>query len=410
MPAVATRVRSVALPPEDFGEKEFYLDEFHARTVCVAVGIGDCEQPGGFETLGDVLRDLIANETRVIALLGLPAARDTAAALGRLRRSLQPCVLAGDALRRFPLVRGRRSARESFVDLTQAAAGALTDGALTAVWLILRKRPLLVGVLEEERLVTTAQRLAGRLQVHKLVLVQAAGGLHAPDGAPLSFMTEPLLATVLQPGQAEWAGLAGRRQMLDEVRAALRAGVGSVNLCTLNGLARELFTYEGAGTLFTLADYCRVERLRIDDFDEVERLIARGQREGFLKARTPTEVARILLNGFGAELGAHHFAGVCALETEPYRADGAGEIVGLYTITRFKGEGVGGRLLTRALEEGRVLGLRYVFACTLDPGADAFFARHGFRRVARRDVPAAKWQGYDRQRQARVRVLRCDLR
>ncbi len=409
MHAVSTRARPVALPPEDFGEKEFYLDEFHARTICVAVSLADCEQPGGFETLGDVLRDLIANETRVIALLGVPGARDSSAALGRVRRRLQPRVLAGDALRRFPLVRGRRSAGESFVDLSQAAA-ALTDGALAEVWLILRKRPLLVGVLEQERLVSTAQQLAGRLQVHKLVLVQTAGGLRAPDGAPLSFMNEPLLATVLQPGQAEWAGLAARRQTLDEVRAALRAGVGSVNLCTLNGLARELFTYEGAGTLFTLADYCRVERLRIDDFDEVERLIARGQREGFLKPRLPTEVARILLNGFGAEIGSHHFAGVCALETEAYRAEGVGEIVGLYTITRFKGEGVGGRLLARALEEGRALGLRYVFACTLDPGADAFFARHGFRRVSRRDVPAAKWQGYDRQRQGRVRVLRCDLR
>lgn len=406
---MATRVRSVALPPEDFGEKEFYLDEFHARTVCVAVSLGDCEQTRGFETLGDVLRDLIANETRVIALLGVPGGRSAGAALSRLRRHLQPRVLAGDALRRFPLVSGRRSARESFVDLSQDAAGTLNDGALTAVWLILRKRPLLVGVVEQERLVNAAQQLAGRLRVHKLVLVQSAGGLRAPDGAPLSFMNETLLSTVLQPGQAEWAGLAARRETLDDVRAALRAGVGSVNLCTLSGLARELFTYEGAGTLFTLADYCRVERLRIDDFDEVERLIARGQREGFLKPRTPTEVARILLNGFGAEIGSHHFAGVCALETEPYRAEGVGEIVGLYTITRFKGEGVGGRLLARALEEGRALRLRYVFACTLDSGADAFFTRHGFRRVARRDVPAAKWQGYDRQRQGRVRVLRCDL-
>ena len=54
--------------------------------------------------------------------------------------------------------------------------------------------------------------------------------------------------------------------------------------------------------------------------------------------------------GFGAEIGAHHFAGVCGLEVEAYRADHVGEIVGLYTITRFKGEGVGGRLIARALD------------------------------------------------------------
>lgn len=407
--AVATRVRTATLPAEEFGEKEFYLDEFHARTLCVAAPLSDCEQPGGFEALGAVLRDLIANETRVIALLGVPAGRDPRAELGRVRRRLQPRVLAGDAARRFPLVRGRRSAGESFVDLTPGAAGTLLDGALAAAWLTLRKRPLLVGLLEQEQLVHSAQQLAGRLRVHKLVVVQATGGVRAPDGAPLSFMDETLLTTMLQPGQAEWAGLAARRDTLDDLRAALRAGVGSVNLCALSGLARELFTYEGAGTLFTLADYCRVERLGIDDFEEVERLIARGQREGFLKPRTAAEVACILLNGFGAEIGAHHFAGVCGLETEAYRAEQAGEIVGLYTITRFKGEGVGGRLIARAVEEGRALGLRYVFACTLDPGADAFFARHGFRRVAPDDVPAAKWHGYDLQRRARIRVLRRDL-
>jgi amino-acid N-acetyltransferase len=185
--------------------------------------------------------------------------------------------------------------------------------------------------------------------------------------------------------------------------------VHSVNLCALDGLARELYTYEGSGTLFTHEDYCRIERLGIDDFEEVERLIARGQREGYLKPRSPAEVARILLNGFGAEIGSHHFAGVCGLETEAFSADGVGEIVGLYTITRFKGEGVGGRLLARALEEARSLGLRYVFACTVDERAQAFFEREGFRRVGHREVPASKWTGYERQRLARLRVLRYDL-
>ena len=241
------------------------------------------------------------------------------------------------------------------------------------------------------------------------MFAQPEGGLRAPDGAQLSFMDDDLLTTVLQPGQAEWAGLAARRDTLDAVRAALRAGVRSVNLCSLDRLARELYTYEGSGTLFTLEDYCRIERLGIDDFEEVERLIARGQREGYLKPRSTIEVARILLNGFGAEIGSHHFAGVCGLETDAFAPEHVGEIVGLYTITRFKGEGVGGRLLTRVIEEAALLGLRYVFACTLDPRAEAFFTRQGFRRVTPDDVPAAKWIGYDRQRRARIRVLRRDL-
>ena len=404
---MATRAQSASMPPEDFGEKEFYLDEFHSHTLCVATTLDDCDRGGGFESLGRVLRELIANETRVIVLLGVGARHDVATALRRVRRRLQRWVLGEDAARRGPLVRGRRSAAESFVDLD--AAGDDLDAMLSAAWLTLRKRPLLVALVAADRLVDTAQKLAGRLRVHKLVIAQPAGGIRAPDGAQLSFMDDDLLTAVLQPGQAEGAGRAARRGALDAIRAALRAGVRSVNLCTLELLARELYTYEGSGTLFTLEDYCRIERLGIDDFEEVERLVARGQREGYLKPRSPVEVARILLNGFGAEIGSHHFAGVCGLETAAFASEQAGEIVGLYTITRFKGEGVGGRLLARVVEEAESMGLRYVFACTLDPRAEAFFARAGFARVGPDDVPAAKWIGYDRQRRARIRILRRDL-
>jgi amino-acid N-acetyltransferase len=404
---VATRAQPASVPPEEFGEKEFYLDEFHSHTLCIAATLEDCERAGGFESLGRVLRELIANETRVIVMLGTGADRDVPTEVRRVRRRLQRWVLGEDTARRFPLVRGRRSAAESFVDLDAGARDL--DAALSTAWLTLRRRPLMVALLAAERLVDTAHQLAGRLRVHKLVIAQPEGGICAPDGTQLSFMDDDLLTAVLQPGQAEWAGLAARRATLDAIRAALRAGVRSVNLCTLELLARELYTYEGSGTLFTLEDYCRIERLGIDDFEEVERLIARGQREGYLKPRSTAEVARILLNGFGAEIGSHHFAGVCGLETAAFASDQAGEIVGLYTITRFKGEGVGGRLLARVVEEAAAQGLRYVFACTLDPRAEAFFVRTGFRRVGPEDVPAAKWVGYDRQRRARIRILRRDL-
>jgi amino-acid N-acetyltransferase len=408
---VTTRTQTAPIPTTEFGEKDFYLDEFHARTLCFAVSLRDCERPDAFAVLGQVVRELIANETRVIVLLGVPEhACDPGAALGRVRRRLQPLVLTEETARRFPAVRGKRSASESFADLSRHGAGAAGLGELlTVAWLTLRKQPLLVGLVEDGRLVDLAQRLAGRLRVHKLVLVQAEGGVASADGTALSFMDEAMLAAVLQPGQAEWAGLAARRDMLEAVRAALLGGAHAVNLCTLDGLAQELYTYEGSGTLFTREDYCRIERLGLDDFEEVERLIARGQREGFLKPRTPWEVARILINGFGAEIGSHHFAGVCGLEVDAYRAEQVGEIVGLYTITRFKGEGVGGRLVARALEEARALALRYVFACTVDERAQVFFERLGFRVVTPDDVPAVKWVGYERQRRARLKVLRRDL-
>ena len=72
-----------------------------------------------------------------------------------------------------------------------------------------------------------------------------------------------------------------------------------------------------------------MERLGIDDFHEVEKLLERGEREGFLKARTVSEMGQLLLHGYGARLGTTEgeMAGFCALL--PYPEENAAEIVGL---------------------------------------------------------------------------------
>jgi amino-acid N-acetyltransferase len=170
-----------------------------------------------------------------------------------------------------------------------------------------------------------------------------------------------------------------------------------------------LFTYEGCGTLFTRGEYCQVEKLGIDDFHEVERLLQRAEQAGYLKPRTLQETARLLLYGYGARLGPASMepAGFCALL--PYAEDHAAEIVGLFTITRYQGEGVGGRLVEAMVQEGERQGLRYVFACTTQEGAQRLFTRHGFQRVPADAVAAAKWHGYDPTRQQQVAVYRLDL-
>jgi amino-acid N-acetyltransferase len=171
-----------------------------------------------------------------------------------------------------------------------------------------------------------------------------------------------------------------------------------------------LFTYEGCGTLFTLTDYCWVERLGIDDFYEVEKLMERGEREGYLKGRTPQEITRLLLHGYGARLGTApgELAGFCSLL--PYAEDKAGEIAGLYTITRFQGEGIGGRLISTMVHEGEQRGFTYLFACTTQEGAQRLFERHGLLRVTPGDVPAVKWRGYNPERLQQIAVYRRELR
>src|SRR6185295_8717399 len=99
-------------------------------------------------------------------------------------------------------------------------------------------------------------------------------------------------------------------------------------------------------------------------------------------------------------------AGFASLLTVPYADARAGEIAGLYTITRFKGEGIGERLVGRLLADGEARGLAYVFACAVDERAQQFFARLGFERVGPNAVPPQKWAGYDPRRRARVVVFR----
>ena len=266
----------------------------------------------------------------------------------------------------------------------------------------------MVAVRGAARFPEHATGVAQALRLAKVVLIDDEGGLVA-GGTKLSFVDANVLDTILRDGEAEWSGLGERRDLLAAVRGALASGVESVNLCPLDGVSEELFSYEGSGTLFTAGDYCRVSPLGLDDFVQAERLLERGQREGLLKMRAPEEIGEVLACGFGATIGERHLVGVAGLLTVPYASDRAGEIVGLYTITRFKGEGLGDRLIGRIVEEAGVMGLDYVFACTVDEHAQQFFERQGFVRVEQDAIPPRKWVGYDPRRRQRVAVFRLSV-
>ena len=375
---------------EFYLEKDFYLEEFRSRSVLVAVAPGAAD----LGPLAGAVGDLVRNDTRVLLCWfdRAPAAeRRLRAALGRAKG-----------------LGGRRASGLGPVVRMDGAALARADAeALRAeLWGILRHERLCVRAVESA-FPGPAPALATALRIPKLVLVDPEGGLLAGQPRRLSFVDANVLETLLRHGEAEWAGLGGRRGLLVAVRDALEGGVESVNLCTPEGIAEELFTYVGSGTLFTRGDYCRVAPL--DDFAQAERLLERGQREGLLKLRSPDEIAGVLAVGFGATVCDRHLAGIAGLLTAPYAAERAGEIVGLYTITRFKGEGIGERLVTRLLAEAVERRLAYVFACAVDERAVQFFLRLGFEQVGAERVPVAKWAGYDVRRRTRVVVCKRQL-
>ncbi len=392
---------------QPYGEKEFYLEEFRGRSVLIAVAPAAVTARAPLKSLGSAVGALVRNDTQVVVWwprVNPQAERRLVAALGR--GSVAPSGRGRKARR------ARRVRRPSPVLRLAPGEVALAHQVTelrSALWTRVRQGGLCVlSAAGGAGFPAQPVELAAGLRIPKVVLVDPQGGLVA-DGHRLSFVDENVLATILREGQAEWSGLGDRRTLLVAVRAALDRGVEQVNLCPPDGVADELFTYAGSGTLFTEGDYTRVGPLGLDEFDQAERLLERGHREGLLKLRSPEESAQVLGAGFGATVCGRHLAGVGGLLTAPYADVGAGELVGLYTINRFKGEGLGDRLVERMLEEAEALGLRYVFACTVDERARQFFVRQGFVEVEHDAVPARKWVGYDAKRRARVAALRRDL-
>jgi amino-acid N-acetyltransferase len=346
-------------PPESFSERDFYLREFRGRTMAIAAA-----EPAAASCLPPVLEDLGAGGSRVVL-----------------------CA----------------SAREAFEKLVEGrwlAAGSPRLEA--AAWRALRAHPRLgIQIDGTAPFLPAVRDLAVRLGVFKLVLLDPAGGLLGADGGRLSFVHLEELRGLLR----ETGGAAGPRgPLLVEVERMLAAGVPAANVCSPEGLADELFSYAGSGTLFTRRRYVTVRRLSIDDFDAAADLLARGVEEGFLLPRPGEETDALLANGFGAFVEGRHLAGIGALLE--HGASGEGEIAGLYAITRFLGEGVGTHLVAFAAQQARALGLRALFACTTSERTAAFFARQGFAEVGLEAVPASKWQGYDPERRERLRCFR----
>lgn len=385
---------------EPFGEKDFYLEELRGRSVLVALAPRVVAERTTLDPLASTIAELMRNGTRV--LVWWPAGR-----AGTERRLLQ-------AIERHGRARRPGARRPSPVLAVKLGNRTTWDGeALSALlWQRIRKRRLCILSVTGQVAAAYPDHvtaIATELRVPKVVLVEPDGGLVA-SGSRLSFVDGHVLDTLLQQGQAEWTGLGERRRLLVAVDRALEDGVESVNLCAPSAVGEELFSYTGSGTLFTTDDYCRVRPLALDEFAQGERLLERGQREGLLKFRQPEEVSQVLATAYGATICDRHLAGVAALLTAPYADDGAGEIVGLYTITRFKGEGLGERLVDALLTEADRRGLSYVFATTIDDRASQFFERIGFTRVDPTRVPAAKWIGYDKKRRSRVVTFRRELR
>ncbi len=382
-----SRPRTPARPARIFTEKTFYLEEFYGKSLLFALAPPSGERLSELDALVRTLRELKRNQSRCIVVA-------SAVAISRLTRRLGRLAPRG-ATPSFNPARGLRSRPYP------------PDSAIAEIWRGLRARSIVIVQVETGDavdLVVFARELASRLRVFKLLLLERSGGLTDIGGNRMPFIEVKRLRRALA---SETVPL--RRAIVHAARLAIEDGVASVNLTAPREVYDELFSFIGAGTLFTEHQYADVRPISIDDFEEVEALIRRGQDDGFLLPRSDDEIAHLLPSCFGYRIGDEHLAGVVSLLTEPYHRERAGEITALYTLTRFQREGVAAELVTRLLDEARQRRLRYVFACTSEERAARFFARLKFRRVSAKEVSAAKWRGYDRSRIARLAIYRSDL-
>jgi amino-acid N-acetyltransferase len=351
-----------------FTEKGFYLSELRDRTIAIALASGTRSD---FHALAEVLDELAENRTRVV-LVSAAGSAIPDSAFEALRAPIEP---VGE-LESLP---GR-------------------------VWRLLGQAARLVVTADSEHgFATGCANVIRRLGIRKLVWIDPQGGLVRENGGRDSFIDAAELAERIREGQME----PSRAALFAVIESMLDAGVDAVNLCRIDGVADELFTYDGSGTLFTARGYVEVRHLGIDDFDAAADLIERGTTEGYLAPRTFAEVERVLASGFGAFVGGNHLAGIGTLLRYPTAR--AAEIGSLYTLTRFVGEGVGGHLLRFAVQAAQTDGFESVFACTTADRVVGFFERNGFRRVDPEQVPAAKWRGYDSSRRVKVICVRREI-
>ncbi len=378
-------------PAPVFTEKTFYLEEFYGKSLLFALIPPVGQRISDFDSLVKTLRELRRNQTRCVVIVSPSAMprvmRRMGNMIGNIGMAKDPPIFdptLGMRTRPYP-----------------------PDSAVAKIWHALKAGSIVVGSTstdDPEDLVVFAQELASRLRVFKLILLDRAGGLIAEDGERMSFVE-------LKRGKRarKRAGSKLRRKVVRLAADALSDGVGSVNLVSPRGVYEELFSFTGLGTLFTPAQYGTVCPISIDDFEEVEALVKRGQDDGFLLPRSPHQIAEILPSCFGYRVGDEHLAGICSLLTDSYRRDRAGEITALYTLTRFQGEGVAAELIKEILKEAVARKLRYVFACTSEERAARFFQKLKFRRVAPDKVSRMKWRGYDSARIERLSIFRLDL-
>lgn len=368
---------TVSLP---LSEKEFFLEIFRGKTLCFSLLSHEGE--AALTAFAECLKELVEADIRLVLLI------------------------RGD---------GEKGENQQLPFLTdhnyywRSPQSHIPPSLPADLW---KKKsgifPIFIEALDTETFLERIVTLSISWRISRMIFIDEQGGIKDEPGNLVNFINfEKLSELTHSPGMAVHIF---HKKLLKAIHTLLSHGVGAVGLCRMEDLQRELFSYEGCGTFFSCKHYCEVRELIWDDFPKVAALIHQGVKENYLLPRSEEHISKILLNGFGAFIAVHHLAGVCGLFTEGYEQENAGEVVALYALTRFQGEGIGVRLIQRLKDEGKEKGLDFLFACTRQLRVMDFFQRQGFVAAELSQIPPAKWCGYDAARKDSVRCFVFNLK
>ena len=247
-----------------------------------------------------------------------------------------------------------------------------------------------------ERIFSLAARVALEMEARKLLLVTPVA--EALRGAlPRSSVQMSELEGL--PERLREAGLESALPLCRFVSEQLTRGLPDVVLLEARSghLFREVFTYDGAGILFTPTRSARVRRGELRDVTDISLLLRPEVEAGNILPVPESHIEANIHNYWVYEIDGMPVGQACIKR----HGDDA-EMAQFATLPRYRGRGRARELAQFLVDEARRQGCGRVFALSIDPRMWEFFQSLGFEPVEREVLPLEWRRNYDLSRPSRA--------
>ena len=235
-----------------------------------------------------------------------------------------------------------------------------------------------------------AVEVAKTLNAVKLIYITSDGGVRGPRG----------IIRQLTVQEAEQYLKAHRAEMSDssvtKLTHAVRAGLQGIERIHIidgreqEGLLGEVFSNEGIGTLIYTNEYQAIRMATKKDVRAIFTLIQNGMKADELLRRTRTDLERSIGDYFVFEMDRNPVAcGALHFDKELNIA----ELASLYVDPRYENRGIGGRMISYAVNTARSRGVRMLF-CLSTQAINYFIHKGGFELGTPEHLPLARRNVY----------------